>query len=263
MEAPKPKEQQGTPTWGKFFRTEFENLKLKTSILQNEKLSTEERDILIGLMVQECKVKPYDEIDKIVIQRVISAAVIDDKDFIGFSVKWIRKTLNAWWHISGFKAYEKIQREKQAKEELEKEVPKLNPHEDIQVTVQNYIKSLLAPSKDKTGMQAVKKLTEKEIQQEGKEWTSELERKAASAGFNIDHEKNYQVHLQHMIHFVTNEGYAHLTQVQKVDFRVFVVEGIYKVNCATILDSELIYTEAKDRLDSIYLKAKQEMNPGS
>jgi hypothetical protein len=66
--------------------------------------------------------------------------------------------------------------------------------------------------------------------------------------YQIDHIRNLQINLQHEINHLAIEGYSHLKPVEKVDFRVFVIDGIYKVNCASMQDAEEIYRVAKERL---------------
>jgi hypothetical protein len=162
--------------WGTFFEKEFQNLKIKTGILQYEKFQTSEgghdaMNELSRYMVLECKTPPYDQIDKQILQRVISAAVVDDKDFIGFSVKFIRKTLNTWWQLYGWKIMEKMQREKE--EQQSKQVP---PAVDIDVDtmLESYKRRLLLES---AKMKEIPKMKADQIQKEGAEWKSTLERK--------------------------------------------------------------------------------------
>jgi hypothetical protein len=244
MTAPVAKEKSKDPTaWGNYWESEFKYLKPKRGILQYEKLTKEEFKELVGLMVLECQKPPYNELDKVVIQRVISDAVLNDPDFIGFNVAWVRRTLNKWWHLSGYKLYDKIQREKEEKAEAErKKHATENPHLNVDVMLENYKRSLLAAKE-------VPKMESKEVAAKGAEWKSELEKKAVSKGFDIDHEKNMQINLQHEIYAATRDGYMHLTDVQKAEHRIIIVDGIYKVNCASPLDAELIYKEAKRRLN--------------
>jgi hypothetical protein len=204
-EAPKQKEKD-PHAWGEFFREEFKSLKLRTGIRQEENLTPDELTQLIGEMVMECKKPPYDQVDKVILQRVIHAAVVDETtEFIGFSIRWIRKALSKWWFQSGWKVVEKMQREKEAEAEKNKPAPVLNPHENIHETVNNYVKSLLAGN----GMQAVPQVNN--IAAEGKEWTSGVERRGTKFKREVDpmewNRKNEQhkQYLKETIHMITME----------------------------------------------------------
>jgi hypothetical protein len=146
MTAPKPKLKTEDPTaWLPFWKDQFKMLKLRRGILQAEKLTREEIGVLIAEMILECQVAPYNEIDKVVLQRVISDAVLNDPDFIGFTVSWVRRTLNKYWHLGGYKLYDKIQREKEAAADaLKQNVPTENHHEDINDLLERTRKRLLA-----------------------------------------------------------------------------------------------------------------------
>lgn len=246
--APKHKEVRIDPAdWGEYFKGEFKMLKIRRGVNQAETMNKDDIRVLIGEMILECQKPPYNEIEKVVLQRVISDAVLNDQEFFAFTVAWVRKTLNRWWYLSGYKLVEKMQKEKEAKEEQTKPVPQLNPHEDVHQTVTNYVQRLLTESKErKGGMQRVPEVANPEIV--GKEWTSQIENKGVAAGFQIDHIKNMQINLQHECYKVAIEGYAHLTPLEKVDFKIFLIDGIYKINCASMQDAEEIYQEAKRRM---------------
>jgi hypothetical protein len=104
-------ENEDIPKWGKFWRLEFEKQKFRTGMLQNEKLSDADRDELIGLLTEECKRQVYYMIPKDIMQRVISDAVVNDPEFKGFNVAWVRRSINTWWHLAGYKLMAKEQRE--------------------------------------------------------------------------------------------------------------------------------------------------------
>jgi hypothetical protein len=181
-EAPKPRvEEDGVPAWGKFFRKDMEDLKLRTTHLQYERLSTQELNELIALMVLEVSKPPFNRVPKVVLQRVIHEAVVDERflgkaiEFTGYSVKWIRQVLNAWWQLYGDKWMQKWQREDEEKASQSKPTPTTVPQEDVHKTVENYWKRLMAEGhREKNN---VPKMKPEEIKKEGVEWKSDLERK--------------------------------------------------------------------------------------
>jgi hypothetical protein len=234
--APKAKTERDPTEWGEYWKNEFRMLKLRRGLNQVESYSSSELEELMVEMTQECLKPPYNEIERVIIQRVVSDAVLSDQEFFGFTVAWVRKVLNKWWFQSGWKLIEKKQREKEAQQEASKPVPEINPHLDVQVMVSNYVNSLLKKVPD---------LSKEEIQKEGQERKKE---KALSSTFNVDHVKNYQINLQHEINRLAIEGYAHVMPKDKVDFKTYVVEGIYKVHCASMQDAEEIYRVAKERM---------------
>jgi hypothetical protein len=172
--------------WGAFFHKAFEDLKIRTGLNQWENLSAtetgkEQARKLIGAMIIECKNPPFDKVRKSVIQRVLSNAVIQDRpfdqniDFTGYSVKWVRSVLNAWWAIYGDKIIQEWNRTQDEEAAKNKPMPFMNPHLNVDDLVTQYIKSLKMPSPPQ--------MSEAEIKKEGKEWTSKFEGMKAS-GYN-------------------------------------------------------------------------------
>jgi hypothetical protein len=138
-EAPKEKIQDPTE-WGNFYKDVIKMLKIRRGIDMTTKYDKREITVLIGEMVLECQKPPYNEIDKLILQRVINDGVLNELEFFGLTVAWVRKVLNKWWHLSGYKLHEKNQREKEAELEKNKPVPTLNQHEDILLTAQLELK---------------------------------------------------------------------------------------------------------------------------
>jgi hypothetical protein len=187
---PKPEEQN---PWGEYFKNEFKMLKLRRGILQADKLTVDELTLLIGEMVLECKVPPYNEIDKVILQRVISDGVLNDPDFIGFTVSWVRRTLNKWWYLSGYKLHEKIIRDRETESEQARSKQVVdNPHLDVDAMLEGYKRSLLLGA---AKMKEVPKMKKEEIKKEGAEWTSGIERKATKYSNGIS-EAEYQAKLK-------------------------------------------------------------------
>lgn len=162
-----------------FFYNEFKNLKALTGFNQWEKLNEgpdPEKAIreVINPMVQVTQFEPFRIVKPAVLQRVIHNAIMTDSDFTGLNAKWVLKVLNAWWNIYGGKILEaRDQQEKQAPP-----VPYTGPPIDVKTLVDSYVNRL------KSGMVPDKKLTDEEraeiAQKEGKEWKSDIERKAVS-----------------------------------------------------------------------------------
>jgi hypothetical protein len=229
-EAPKQKIEEGTP-WGRFFFIEFENLKINTGILQWEKLKETDRGRdearqLIGEMTLECKKPPFDRIRKDVIQRVIHAAVIEDTDFIGFSVKFIRKTLNKWWSIYGDKILQELQKIADEEAEKNKPAPFVNPHVDVDAMVENYRRRLVQP---------VPKMEKAEYTKKGEEWKSNIERKAVkySNGMTLEEFK-----LKEKIQRTASEFYRKLSSFSGL--KMYQVNS-FDVFAASQEDAEQIY----------------------
>lgn len=267
-----PKEKVKDPhAWSDYWKNEFKALKINRLIDQAEKLSEDDLREMIAKMVLECKKPPYDQIPKDVLQNVISDAVLNEKKFYGFSVAWVRNTLNNWWYLQGWKKLEKIQREKEEEQEKLAEAKRLaeqqsktaptttgvNSHEDINVTIQNYIQSLKAPVEKGSGMRRVPNVTDEEKQRLGKD---RIEQKAATAGYEPDYKRRIQILIEHTMRELARDGYAHLKPVEKTHFKVYSVvlaeEEVYKVECECQEDAELLYEKAKEILDK-QLKSKK------
>lgn len=96
-----------------FFKNELKMVQLKTGIRQLENIMNladweKQLEQLITLMVDETSKPPFDLIGLDVKQRVISNAIVEDKDFIGLNPKFVRRALNTWWHFNKDKYFEKI-----------------------------------------------------------------------------------------------------------------------------------------------------------
>lgn len=160
-----------------FFYDEFENLKALTGFNQWEKIQEsgkEEINKIIDLMIDETKREPFKILKPIVLQRVIHDAILNDGEFTGLNAKFVRKALNAWWNIYGGKILEARDQQEKAKPEA----PYTGPPIDVKTLVDCYVNRL------KNGFVPDKKLTDDEraemARKEGKEWTSDIERKAVS-----------------------------------------------------------------------------------
>jgi len=243
-EAPKPKiqDESGLP-WGKFFHQELLNLKIRTQLLQWEKFcergedGKQEARQLIAEMVVECKRHPYDRIKKEVIQRVIHSAIVDDKDFTGFSVKWIRHTLNNWWMLYGDKILREMQRIADEEEERKKPTPTVNPHEDVHQTVNNYVNALKS--------NPMPKMSPKEYTLKGAEWKSDLEfisKDGKRTGYQNPHTVEYY-RMKELIHRAASEHYKGCLDFSKFD--------VYLIN-----DYQVFAANEKEAME-IYLKAEK------
>jgi hypothetical protein len=149
-----------------FFKREFETLEIKTGIRQYERMM--ERDnweadfrLAIDLMVDECNKPPFDLIGIDLKQRIISQAIIEDKDFIGLNPKFVRKALATWWNFNKDKYYEQAVQNAQEQQTAEPVSWKEREH------WLNVWRAEL--DKLETSVKKVPQLTEKEIQEEGQE----------------------------------------------------------------------------------------------
>jgi hypothetical protein len=97
-----------------FFKSELKLVHVKTGIRQLETLMnkgdkwTEEAEQIIDFMVFETNRPPFDMVGVDVKQRVIQAAIIDDKDFIGLNAKFVKRALNAWWAMNKDRYYDSM-----------------------------------------------------------------------------------------------------------------------------------------------------------
>jgi hypothetical protein len=245
-EAPKPRvEEDGVPAWGKFFRKDMEDLKLRTTHLQYERLSTQELNELIGLMVLEVSKPPFNRVPKIVLQRVIHEAVVDERflgkaiEFTGYSVKWIRQVLNAWWQLYGDKWMQKWQREDEEKASQLKPVPTTVPQEDVHKTVENYWKRLMAEGH--VEKYKVPKMKPEEIKKEGAEWTSDLEHKGSVHRVSLTVE-------QYVMRECIQQAGSHLyASRERFNLKPFIVDGYGEVYAESQADAELMYNDAKEK----------------
>jgi hypothetical protein len=233
------KEKVQDPTeWGTYFKTEIKMSKIRRGIDMMLKYSADEIRILIGEMVLECQKPPFNQIDKVVLQRVISDGAISDPKFYGFTVAWVRGLLNSWWYLSGYKHFEKLLREKEAQEENNKPVPTVNPHEDVHQTVSNYVKSLLLEG---AKLKTVPKMTEQEKKIKGAEWTSNLEHKGTY------HNNGLTVEQYVMRECVLKAASTLYSQKQTFKLNPFKVEGYgEEIYCESQTDADIIYNDAKE-----------------
>lgn len=155
-----------------FFYNELKTLKARTGFNQWDNLNQspkaqEEINALIGFMVDECNKPPFDLVkNKKTLQRVIHAAVVGDKDFIGLNAKFVHRTLHTWWNLNGHRVIE--ERDKKPDEVYER--VQLTPEQDSYVStmLKSYERRLLSKSVPKP----------ENIAKEGAEWQSEIEKKA-------------------------------------------------------------------------------------
>lgn len=146
-----------------FFKSELKTLQLKTGIRQLETMASKsgwEKDMetLINFMVDECNKPPFDVIGIDVKQRVIAAAIVEDKDFIGMNAKFVRRALSTWWTFNKDKYFEKIQNSQSETTEVHEPV---SP-EKRQEWLQKWMDSL-----EETKIMTVPKMSKKEIIEEG------------------------------------------------------------------------------------------------
>lgn len=97
-----------------FFKNELKTIQLKTGIRQLENIMNlpdweKQLEQLISLMVDESNKPPFDLIGIDLKQRVISNAIVEDKDFIGLNPKFVRKALNVWWANNKERYYDRLQ----------------------------------------------------------------------------------------------------------------------------------------------------------
>lgn len=145
-----------------YFKNELSALKDKTSLNQfeNMKLIPEwkvKANALVKDLVAETIKPPFDRIKPEVIQRVLTDAMMNDKDFIGWNPKWVRIALNTWWGIYGGKIMEVLSKD-------EKPVkPYTGPPIDVDVLVKSYISRL----KSAPMMRRVPDVSPEEAKEEG------------------------------------------------------------------------------------------------
>lgn len=101
-----------------FFKNEIKTVQIKTGIRQLENIMSlpnweSQLEQLINLMVDETSKPPFDLVGIDVKQRVISNAIIEDKDFIGLNPKFVRRAIMTWWNFNKDKYFEKIQHEQE------------------------------------------------------------------------------------------------------------------------------------------------------
>jgi hypothetical protein len=232
---PIPKEQDPTE-WGIFFKTEMKMNKIRRGIDQAEKFSADEIRVLIGEMVLECQKPPYNQIEKVIIQNVVKDAVLNDPDFFYFTVSWIRKILNKWWYLSGWKHVEKLQREKEAEAEKNKPVPSKNEYEDLLITAELELKRRAQETPEWMKNQRHVKFNSFS----GSESKSNLERKGVSYSNNMTVEDYV---FRECILKAKSDFY-----VRRVSFSLneFIVND-YKMFAESESDAKVIYEDAKQR----------------
>jgi hypothetical protein len=187
-EAPKSKPHDPT-SWKTFWYNEFKTMRDRTTQLQWDRIQEipdvnkrlERARMLFAELVAECSKPPFDRVKKEVIQRVLHNAVLEAKpfgvaiEFTGYSCRWIRQVLDAWWAVHGGAVIQELQRLADEEEKNNKPMPTVNPHEDVHLTVKNYVNSLLAGS---IGPKPIGKMESKVASKEGAEWQSNIERKS-------------------------------------------------------------------------------------
>lgn len=158
-----------------FFYSEFETLRAKTGIRQFEQLnelpdSAKQIHDIIEFMCQECQKPPYHVVRDEVKQRVISRAIVEDQDFIGLNAKFVQRALAKWWMVNGDRVMEAMnQQEPTSKVVLTEEQKR-----KIDAIANKFLAELLQDD----GPKLVPKMESGVAKVEGKEWTSDLERKA-------------------------------------------------------------------------------------
>lgn len=86
-------------------------------------------------------------------------------------------------------------------------------------------------------------LTKDEIRREGQP-------KPVDFKYNTDQVQALQILIQGEMHRIAYEGYKHVDPVDKLEFQLFTVAEIYKVNAANQEDANTIYREAKGIIDN-------------
>jgi hypothetical protein len=149
-----------------YFKNELTNLKMKTGLNQFENMKLEpdwkdKANALVYELVAVATSDPFNKVKPDVIQRVLTDAVLNDKDFIGWNPKWVRITLNAWWAVYGGKILEAIA-------ELEKKeappAPYTGPPIDVDVLINTYVARL----KESPMVRKVPDVSPEEAKKEGK-----------------------------------------------------------------------------------------------
>jgi hypothetical protein len=153
-----------------FFKDQLLTLKDRTGYNQFEKLQQEENwrekaNQLIQFMVDECNRAPLNMVRDEVKQRVIAQAIVDDHEFTGLNAKFVRKALNAWWHVYGGKLLE-------ARDQIEKtegaSKPVAIPEELVGVPVDTLINEYLKKLRDGT-IKEVPDVSERQAREEGQD----------------------------------------------------------------------------------------------
>lgn len=219
-----------------FFYEELKTLKARTGILQWEKLNEaadREKEVndLIDFMLVEVNKDPFKKVNPAVIQRVISRAVIEDKDFIGLNAKFVRRALASWWEVNGNRVLMKLQEQEAAaapKVELTKE-----QNDFVDTMVNSYVKRLL--TEPAAGMTRLSKMPKQQAAKEGAEWTSNLERKASKYNNGLTPEQYaFKKHLQR----TASDFYK--SRVSYTGLKLFMV-GEYEVFAESQQHAEEIY----------------------
>jgi hypothetical protein len=160
-----------------FFKQELETLHVKTGFRQLENMMKSEgweKDVtdLINFMIEECNKPPFNIVRTAVKQRVIARAIVEDQEFTGLNAKFVRKALNAWWTVNGDRVIEATNANPGVKP------VELTPEQDAKVNklINEYVGQLLSGD----GPQMIKKIEPSVLAKQGKEWTSNIERKAVS-----------------------------------------------------------------------------------
>lgn len=218
-----------------FFYGELKSLKARTGLLQWEKLNeqtnpTKEIDDLISFMIDECSKPPFNKIKIEIKQRIVSRAVIEDKEFIGMNAKFVRRALNAWWETNGDRVLMAINNSENA---YQKVVLTKEQNEKVDEMLESYRRSL-----ESSTIQPVPKLEKREIEKEGAEWKSEIERK--STGYTTKGLTKEQYIMRTRLHRAASDFYK---QKQSFKLKSFTIEG-FEIFAESFEDAQTIYSTA-------------------
>lgn len=158
-----------------FFYSEFETLRAKTGIRQFEQLNEQPDSAkaihdIIDLMCKECEKEPFHIVRPEVKQRVISRAIVEDPDFIGLNARFVNRTMYKWWASNKDRILEAVNKPEEA--------PRVELTDEQKRKIDRLANEYVAQLLQGDGMQRVPKVDPATAKVEGKEWTSDLERKA-------------------------------------------------------------------------------------
>lgn len=162
-----------------FFYEEFGNLKALTGFTQWDQLNDhpnakEEINKVINAMVEMTEKEPFNILKPKVVQRVVHDAVMNDSEFRGLNAKFVLKALNHFWGIHG----ESVLQKHHEQNKLPVVQVEIKDPGYVDALIKNFLNSLRATAPPPKIQDPAK---------EGKEWQSELERKAVSV--EIDPER--------------------------------------------------------------------------
>lgn len=222
-----------------FFYQELSTVKARTGMLQWDKLnesSTKIEDInqLIDFMIIEIKKPPFDKVNVEVKQRVISRAIVEDKDFIGLNAKFVRKALSTWWEVNGDRVLMAVNYNNHERVEL---TPEQNAK--VNTLLKSYSDRLLSEA---SNIKLLPRMKSEVAKKEGAEWTSNIERKASKYVNNITPE-GYE--LKKQVQLEAGKFYRNLHEFSKM--KQFSIEGIDFLALSEE-DAYKIYRKAKRKL---------------